>query len=80
MLIHEFRAENWSGPLSAQQKLNLRRRALSAVRSARRKHKCEMLEPNERLGTSSHPMKAHEFWEPIAEPSGLVGVKANAGE
>jgi hypothetical protein len=53
MLIHELKAENRSGILSTQQKLNLRHTALWAVRSARRKHKCEMLEPNREVNKKS---------------------------
>jgi hypothetical protein len=77
MLIHELKAENRSGPLSTQQKLNLRRTAHSAVRSTRRKQKCEMLEPNERLESRKSPRVLGAY---DTEPSGLVGVKANAGE
>jgi hypothetical protein len=70
MLIDELKTKIRSGCLSTQQELNLRRTALSAVKSARRKHKCEMLEPNERLR-----QKIKDYF---SQPSDPIGREAKS--
>jgi hypothetical protein len=77
MLIHELKAENRSGILSTQQKLNLRHTALWAVRSARRKHKCEMLEPNREVNKKSKTISLNPAIRLVERLNLIVGLRSD---
>ena len=77
MLIDELKTKIRSGCLSTQQKLHLRHTALWAVRSARRKHKCEMLEPNRDVNKKSKTISLNPAIRLAERLNLIVGLRSD---